>query len=54
MASSPDVKLEQVAAWKQYGGWNRRYKFKSATLGNTDTVRWSLSKAVGVAPWPLH
>lgn len=29
----------QINAWKQYGGWNKRYKFTSPTLGNTTTVR---------------
>ncbi|GFH14407.1 S-formylglutathione hydrolase, partial [Haematococcus lacustris] len=31
-------KLEPVSSWKQFGGWNRRYKVKSSSLGGTDTV----------------
>ncbi len=34
-----DIKLENTSSWKQFGGWNRRYKYKSPALGNTDTVR---------------
>jgi len=30
--------LELVSSWKQYGGWNRRYKYVSPTLGNTTTT----------------